>query len=343
MRHPGREGGGVRALDNLTLSARPGEFLVLLGPSGSGKTTLLRLIAGLETPTEGRVEWNGQDFHGVPPERRNVAMVFQSPALFPHLTIGGNLELPLKLRGVPSRERAERVAAMAELTRVGQLLGRFPETLSGGQRQLVALGRGLILKPEILLLDEPFSSLDPPARAEMRRELKRLHRETGAIFVHVTHDQSEAMAMADRVGVLEAGVMRQVGTPRELHAKPATRFVARFIGEPPMNIFRLEKGPSGRFLVGESGGGGRLRLPEGFDAMDSPFVAIRPERTEIVAESDAMAAVVEDVEFLGRDAVAHCRCQGLELRALVGSDAALVAGDRVGIRFRPGGLIPLSN
>jgi len=341
MRYAVRGGAGARALENFSLAIKPGEFLVLLGPSGSGKTTLLRVIAGLEQPSAGRVELDGRDLAGAPPDRRDLAMVFQSPALFPHLTVGENLDLPLRLRGVPARERGKRVADIAQVAGVTPLLGRHPETLSGGQKQLAALGRALILKPGVVLLDEPLSSIDPPARAEMRRELRRLHRESGAIFIHVTHDQAEAMALGDRLAVLEAGTLRQVGTPKEIYRMPATRFAARFVGEPPINIFRLVRGGDGAWLEGEQPGEGRLPLPEACAGMTSPFVGARPEQVEIVPGPNGLPATVEGNEFLGRDAVLHCRCHGVGVRALTGAGAAFAKGEAVGLRFKPEGLIPL--
>lgn len=342
MRHAVRGRAPVRALENFSLAIEPGEFLVLLGPSGSGKTTLLRLIAGLEPPSAGRVEVDGRDLAGTPPDRRDLAMVFQSPALFPHLTVGENLDLPLRLRGVPARERGGRVASLAQMVGVAPLLDRLPETLSGGQKQLAALGRALILKPGVVLLDEPLSSLDPPARAEMRRELKRLHRESGAIFIHVTHDQAEALSLGDRLAILEAGALRQVGTPREIYTTPATRFAARFVGEPPINIFRLTRGGGGAWLEGERPGGGRLPLPEGWNGLDSPFIGARPEQIEVAAGPGGLEAMVEECEFLGRDAVLHCRCQGVGVRALAGAGSAFAEGEAVSLRFKPGGLIPLA-
>jgi len=225
----GANGSLVAALDGVSLTVAEGELLTLIGPSGSGKTTLLRLIAGLETPDGGAVRLGGHDLAGVPPEARGVAMVFQNLALYPYLTCAENLGFSLRLRRVPAAEIQERVRAIAERLGLGDCLQRRPGELSGGQRQRVALGRALIRRPAVLLLDEPFAQLDPPLRRELRAELRRLHAEWRCATLLVTHDQAEALALGDRVAVLCAGRLAQVAPPAELSARPADDFVREFL------------------------------------------------------------------------------------------------------------------
>jgi ABC-type Fe3+/spermidine/putrescine transport system ATPase subunit len=223
--------GGVAAVDGIDLDVRPGEFLSLLGPSGCGKTTTLRLIAGFERPDEGEVRIGGRDVSRVPPYRRDVNTVFQSYALFPHLTVEDNVAYGLKQRGLGRRERRVRAGEMLELVRLGGFGGRKPRQLSGGQQQRVALARALVMHPRVLLLDEPLGALDLKVRKELQIELKRIQEEIGITFVYVTHDQEEALAMSDRVVVMNAGRIEQIGEPREIYDRPATAWVAAFIGE----------------------------------------------------------------------------------------------------------------
>jgi ABC-type sugar transport system ATPase subunit len=229
--------GNVRAVSGLDLEVADGELLAVLGPSGCGKTTLLRLVAGFEEPSEGRIVLGGRALHGVRPEDREVAMVFQSHALFPHLTAYQNLAFGLR-RKLPREEIDRSVREIAALLCIEGLLGRRPGALSGGERQRVALGRAMVRRPAVFLLDEPLSSLDASLRAQMRAELKRLHRERPTTTVYVTHDQEEAMALGDRVAVLAEGLLEQVGTPLEVYDRPVNRFVAGFLGKPPMNFLR---------------------------------------------------------------------------------------------------------
>jgi ABC-type sugar transport system ATPase subunit len=225
----GPNGRSVVALQRVCLELTERELLALVGPSGGGKTTTLRLIAGLEAPDAGTISLNGRDVNGVPPAEREVAMVFQSHALFPHLTAFENLALGMKLRRVPKAEAAARVRETAELLGLTECLERRPAELSGGQRQRVALGRAIVRRPRVLLLDEPLSNLDAPLRRELRRELLRLHRELELTTLLVTHDPAEAMALGERVAVMNAGVIEQVATPAELRARPATQVVAAFL------------------------------------------------------------------------------------------------------------------
>jgi multiple sugar transport system ATP-binding protein len=232
----GREG----AVNGVDLVSREGEFLVFLGPSGSGKTTLLRLIAGLEEPTQGEILIGGRDVTRLPPRERGIAMVFQSYALYPHLTARENIRFPLKAQRVPRATHEEKVQWAANLLSIGHLLERRPRELSGGERQRVALARAIVREPSLFLLDEPLSNLDAKLRSSARDELTQLHRRVGTTTVYVTHDQVEAMSMGDRILVLDRGAVRQIGTPREIYDEPADTFVATFLGSPPMNL--LEDG-----------------------------------------------------------------------------------------------------
>ncbi|MCG6111273.1 MAG: ABC transporter ATP-binding protein [Paracoccus sp.] len=231
--------GDTPVLRDLSLQVREGEFVALLGPSGCGKSTTLRLIAGLEAPTSGAIRLDGRDVTATPPAQRGISMVFQSYALFPHLTVGQNITFGLSVRGENRRAQAEKLARVAPLLGLDRLLDRRPAQLSGGQQQRVALGRALIAEAPICLLDEPLSNLDASLRAEMRAEIRALQRRLGLTMIFVTHDQTEAMSMADRVALLRDGRLEQFDTPHALYARPASTFVARFIGAPPMNVLTV--------------------------------------------------------------------------------------------------------
>ncbi|HKX73841.1 MAG TPA: ABC transporter ATP-binding protein [Acidimicrobiia bacterium] len=237
--------GEVVAVDGVDLRSEEGEFLVLLGPSGCGKTTLLRMIAGLEQPTEGEVLLGGEDVSRLPPRARRIAMVFQSYALYPHMTVANNIAFPLKAQGMEPSERVEKVRWAAELFGIERLLGRRPRQLSGGERQRVALARALVREPSVFLLDEPLSNLDAKLRAAARDDLMEFQRRIGITTIYVTHDQVEAMGMGDRIAVMDQGRVRQLGTPEHVYHYPEDTFVARFLGSPPMNLLQ-ERG----FLFG---------------------------------------------------------------------------------------------
>jgi ABC-type sugar transport system ATPase subunit len=273
----------VRAID---LAIADGEFLVLVGPSGCGKSTLLRLIAGLEVPTSGRVFISGADVTTMPPQERELAMVFQSYALYPHMTVRDNLAYGLRVRRTPRAAIAERVATVARALGLEPLLDRRPSQLSGGQRQRVALGRAMVRNPRAFLLDEPLSNLDPGLRAQARAEIARLHRTLGTTVVYVTHDQEEAMTLGGRLAVMRDGAIEQVASPAEVYERPANTFVARFIGAPPMNLV-----PAGVLAV---------------DLPDGTLAGVRPHHLAIVADGGA-PAIVELVEHRGPDAVVHLR------------------------------------
>ncbi|MFI5494426.1 ABC transporter ATP-binding protein [Actinoplanes sp. NPDC051859] len=227
---------GTVAVDRLDLAVREGEFLVLLGPSGCGKSTVLRMIAGLEDPTDGTILLNGEPVTELAPRDRQIAMVFQDFALYPHMTVGGNLDFPLKLSGVDREGRGERIGAVAAALGIGDVLSRKPAQLSGGQRQRVAMGRAIVRRPGLFLMDEPLSNLDSGLRAELRAEITGMTRELGVTTMYVTHDQAEALTMADRVAILRGGVLQDVGTPTEVYGRPATLYVAAFLGSPRMNL-----------------------------------------------------------------------------------------------------------
>jgi ABC-type sugar transport system ATPase subunit len=250
------------ALSALALDVAAGEFMVLLGPSGCGKTTILRLIAGLEEPSGGEILIDGVRVNDLPPRDRDVAMVFQNYALYPHLTVRENIAFPLRMRSVPAPQRARQVAEVAAMLELSELLDRKPAQLSGGERQRVALGRAVVRRPKVFLFDEPLSNLDAKLRVQMRAELVRLHRSLGATMIYVTHDQVEAMTMGQRIAVLSKGALQQVGTPAEIYERPASAFVAAFIGNPGMNLI-AEPGGDGRRLLGFRPEDGALGPPEG--------------------------------------------------------------------------------
>jgi len=232
--------GDVRAVDHLSLEIKDSELIVLLGPSGCGKTTTMRMIAGLETPTEGKIYFDEEVVNDKPPQKRNVAMVFQDYALYPHMRVYDNIAFPLKIKKLSKEEIDERVKGIAELLKISELLDRKPTQLSGGQQQRVALGRALVKEPQVLLLDEPLSNLDAKLRVLMRGEIKKLQKNLKITTIHVTHDQVEAMSIADRIAVINEGKLQQYGMPEEIYNKPANIFVAGFIGTPPMNFIELE-------------------------------------------------------------------------------------------------------
>jgi multiple sugar transport system ATP-binding protein len=291
--------GGEGAVNEVDLAVRDGELLVLLGPSGSGKSTLLRMIAGLEEPTGGDVLIGGEVVTHLPPQARGIAMVFQSYALYPHLTVAGNIAFPLEAQRVPKALRRERVERAAALLGLGELLGRRPRELSGGERQRVALARALVREPAVLLLDEPLSNLDAKLRASAREELARFHARVGTTTLHVTHDQVEAMAMGDRIVVLDQGRVRQVGTPRELYDAPADTFVATFLGSPPMNLLDDGEGILGfrpeRLLPAAA-------APAGGDGL---ALRVRVTLVEYLGPERIVHGVVEGGPFDGRKVVSR--------------------------------------
>ena len=301
-----RFGAGPPAVDSVDLEVPRGELFALLGPSGCGKTTLLRMLAGFETPTAGEIRIDGADVAGVPPNRRPVNMVFQSYAVFPHMSVFDNVAYGLKVTGAPVTERRERVREALGLVRLEGLEARKPDQLSGGQRQRVALARALVKRPRVLLLDEPLSALDAKLREAMRRELVNLRIAVGITFVFVTHDQDEALSMADRIAVMERGRVRQVADPATLYEYPSCRFVADFIGK--VNLFEASanagRDREGRLLL-EVPGLGALRVPHPEPVRGEVGVAVRPEKIRLGESRPgaeiAFEATVEDFAYYGSE------------------------------------------
>jgi putative spermidine/putrescine transport system ATP-binding protein len=324
---------GTRALEPASLDIARGETLVLLGPSGCGKTTMLRIIAGLELPDPGgKVLFDGKDMTSVPIERRNVGMVFQSYALFPNMGVAENIGYGLKIRGVSKEERASRVAELVALTNITGLENRRIDQLSGGQRQRVALARAVAIRPGILLLDEPLTALDAALRERLRSELNRLLRALGITAIYVTHDQSEAMELGDRVVVMRKGAIAQIGSPREIYFTPTNRFVAEFIGAANIIEAPLENGhlvlPGGRQSV------------DGATSMPAAVAMIRPETIGIVDASGAsLWGIIDSVSFIGdRQRVVVSGAAARPLTVDAPNTIAAKVGDRVGLRIAPASL-----
>jgi multiple sugar transport system ATP-binding protein len=331
--------GDFVALQGIDLDIVPGEFVVLLGPSGCGKSTLLKIIAGLEDASEGEVYINGQLANYLRPKERDVAMVFQNYALYPHMTVETNIGFPLAMRRHTKAAVAERVREVAALVGLTDHLTKYPDQLSGGQRQRVALGRAIIREPVAFLMDEPLSNLDALLRVQMRSELLKLHKRVGRTTIYVTHDQIEAMTMADRIVVLRDGVMQQVGTPSEVYSRPANTFTAIFVGSPPMNLI------PGRLLTAD--GGQRFQGPISVDlaafgpiagADEAVTLGVRPENVELSGSEDAAAIPgrVELIEAVGADTyLSIAVAEGTTVMVRVSADTRVQEGDRLHLRFPP--------
>ena len=325
----GKSFGQTRVLRDVDLDIRPGEFFSLLGPSGSGKTTTLRIIAGLETATEGFVHLDGVDATLLPPGDRDVAMVFQSYALYPHMTVFDNIAFPLKMMRTPAAAIAVAVREAATRVRIDHLLARHPGQLSGGQQQRCALARAIVRKPALFLLDEPLSNLDAKLRVETRVELRRLQRALNVTAVYVTHDQEEAMSMSDRMAIFMDGRIVQIGTPEEVYRKPATVEVAGFLGNPPMNLLpaRLSGGAA---IIGEARFAAPNLAPLGEREV---MLGVRP--SEISLDRDGVAATVTLCELLGEDVIVDLDVGGLLVRVKASGRSRIAEGERVHIRFDP--------
>lgn len=295
-------------IEDVDLRIRDGEFIVFVGPSGCGKSTLLRIVAGLVSPTKGAVSIGGDDVTDVPASKRGVAFVFQSYALYPHMSVARNIGFALETLGLARTAISDKVLAVARMLKVDHLLDRRPRELSGGQRQRVAIGRALVRQPEIFLFDEPLSNLDSDLRMEMRMEIAKLHDELKTTMIYVTHDQSEAMTLADRIVVLNHGRIEQVGTPQTLYHAPDNRFVASFIGSPRMNFLSvsMQDAASGKKIAGPGG----LSIDAGFLGSDATAatIGVRPEALTIAADGTGrISGVLERVEDLGHEHFAYCR------------------------------------
>ena len=307
--------GAVDVIKGIDLTVEHGEFCVFVGPSGCGKSTLLRIIAGLETATSGGLEIEGRDVASAEPADRGIAMVFQSYALYPHLTVRENIGFGLSLAKLPKAEIKAKVDAAGAALQLGPLMDRKPRALSGGQRQRVAIGRAIVRDPKVFLFDEPLSNLDAALRAQMRVELTELHAKLGATMIYVTHDQVEAMTMADKIVVLNAGHIEQVGAPMDLYNHPATPFVAGFIGSPKMNLF---DGDVAR-------------------TMGCATYGIRPEHITLSTTDGQWQGRVRYVERLGADAILHCDVDGLGILVVrTAGDATVALGDVVWLAPQPG-------
>lgn len=333
----GKKFGKTIAVNNMNLEVKEKDFLVLLGPSGCGKTTMLRLVAGLETPDSGNIYIGDTLVNDLPPKDRNVAMVFQSYALYPYMSVYDNISFPLKIRKVPKGEIRKRVRNIAELLKIEELLSRRPGELSGGQRQRVALGRAMVREPNVFLMDEPLSNLDAKLRMHMRGELKKLHRKLKVTTIYVTHDQAEAMSISKRIAIIHQGVLQQVGSPKEVYDHPANAFVGGFIGSPSMNMWEGE-------IIEEDG---KLKIDTDFFSYPLPLdlkenttskitLGVRPEDVAIAKgrEPNAISARVDVVEPMGRELLVTLVSGGAAIKMITTSDRTLRIGDKLKIKFK---------
>jgi multiple sugar transport system ATP-binding protein len=321
--------GDTQVIKGVDLEVRDGEFLVCVGPSGCGKSTILRMIAGLETISSGDLLIDGQRVNDIHPAERGAAMVFQSYALYPHMTVAENMGFSLKMSGMSKAQRDSLVTSTASTLKITELLGRFPKELSGGQRQRVAIGRAIVRKPKVFLFDEPLSNLDAALRVNMRIELSRLHKELGTTMIYVTHDQVEAMTMGDRIAIFNQGKIEQVGTPMDLYQRPANEFVASFLGAPVINLITR---PSENAAYNDH----QLLWQSISQQSNSRTqkIGVRPEHLQLLPQGQGIAATVVLAEHLGDSSILHLKVQGLEalLNAKVSADRGhFTAGQIVGV------------
>jgi sn-glycerol 3-phosphate transport system ATP-binding protein len=326
----GRGAKAVEVLHGIDVDIADGEFIVLVGPSGCGKSTLLRMVAGLEEISSGDIVIGERVVNALEPKDRDIAMVFQNYALYPHMSVYDNMAYGLRIRGFSKEDIRQRVQKAAGILALDGLLERTPRQLSGGQRQRVAMGRAIVREPAVFLFDEPLSNLDAKLRVQMRLEIQKMHRALGTTSLYVTHDQVEAMTLGQRMIVMNAGRAEQIGTPAEVYAKPATTFVAGFIGSPPMNLLagRVEAGGA-RFLLD----GDAIALPPGAVpvGVDDCILGLRPE--QLVLGRPGMTLDVEMVEALGADLLVHAQCGGQALVLRAPADAAVAPGQRLSAGF----------
>jgi ABC-type sugar transport system ATPase subunit len=341
LRNVTKRYGAFQAVNDLSLSVGKGQFCALLGPSGCGKSTLLRMIAGLEEVTEGKILINGADVTDVPPAKRRIAMVFQSYALYPHLTVRQNIGFSLSVAHAPKAEIEKRTGEIARMLRLEPLLDRRPAQLSGGQRQRVAIGRALVRDPEVFLFDEPLSNLDALLRVQMRIELAKLHKSLGTTMIYVTHDQVEAMTLADKIAVLDNGRIAQTGSPLELYDSPANRFVASFIGSPAMNFFDAQARFGADRNISVKIKGSRdmqaaMRTDAAPNGESGVEIGIRPEHVSLAPPADPEAhlhGTVSIVEQLGNSTVIYIDTDAGQVVAESHGKDPIRSGDRVSVRF----------
>jgi multiple sugar transport system ATP-binding protein len=338
LRNVNKYYGAYHALKDIELSIRKGSFTALVGPSGCGKSTLLRSLAGLESISSGTLKIAGEVMNAVPPRKRDVAMVFQSYALYPHMTVEENLTYSLRIRGVAKAERKKAAHEVAAVTGLTHLLARYPRELSGGQRQRVAMSRAIIRHPKAFLFDEPLSNLDAALRVHMRKEIRALHDRLGATSVYVTHDQVEAMTMADHVVIMRDGVIEQQGSPLELYDRPANKFVAGFIGSPAMNFLPAVGGQDGRSIILDVGIKQTIALNRTVQPGQALSVGLRPEHIELAAADEGiLSAPVAMVESTGATCFLTMATTP-ELSVVFNGRSVARAGDRVGLSFAPGSM-----
>lgn len=344
IRNLKKQFGEYMAVDDLNLTVADGEFITLVGPSGCGKTTTLRMIAGLEHQTSGDIRIGARSVSRLPPGERDVSMVFQFYALYPHLSAYENLAFPLRTQKVSRSETDQRVREAARLLNIEHLLDRRPGKLSGGEQQRVALGRAIVRRPQVFLMDEPLTSLDPRLRSEMRVELKRLQRTLKTTTVYVTHDQTEALSMGQRIAVMNQGVLQQVGTPLDVYNRPATLFVASFMGSPPMNLIECVFDGSEPPVLRDSMGEVLYHLPPpqhhrltSYRGIERLVYGIRPEDVHILpgTESDGLPSLVCAREPLGGETLYQVEVGGHVLRAKAGPSIRPAVGERVRVTFDP--------
>lgn len=316
----------IEVIHSITTHIDEGEFAVLVGPSGCGKSTLLRMIAGLEEINGGSISIGGRVINNLPPKDRDIAMVFQNYALYPHMTVAQNMGYSLRIRRIDKSEIATAVESAASILGLSHLLDRYPAKLSGGQRQRVAMGRAIVRQPSVFLFDEPLSNLDAKLRVKMRAEIRTLQQRLGTTTVYVTHDQIEAMTMADKIIVLEDGHISQVGTPLELYDRPSNRFVATFIGSPSMNILSGIATTENMILLSD---GQTLNVAHSLDSQQPVEVGIRPENLSLADSGDVLNATVALVESTGSETLINCQCSGVEFVASVKDRVNYRAGDNV--------------
>ncbi len=329
--------GPTKAVNDFSVALSDGELVCLLGPSGCGKSTVLNMLAGILPVTGGTILFDGEDVTRLPPEERGIGLVFQNYALYPHMTVLGNICFPLEIQNVPKEERIKRATEMAELVHMEKLLSRRPKELSGGQQQRVAIARALVKKPRLLLLDEPLSNLDARLRLEMREEIRRIQRETQVTTIFVTHDQEEAMSISDHIVLMRDGILQQHDMPQELYNEPDNQFVADFLGNPPIN--NIPGTVKNGLFVAEDGASfaceGIERVPEGAKI----HLSVRPE-SFVAAKNDGrdMVCRVESVYQLGKEEMALLRFGGVEMRAFLSFDLGLKAGQEVLLNLRDKGV-----